>query len=205
MGVIFDLRDVPVTSPETDRSRGRSTVVIVVVLVVVLGVLITAGISGASGRLERSATRIRGERVLTAIVLPQAWQRQPVVLTGGTGNNRTDSSTGENTDEGWTQRVHTDVTDPSIADGAVRTAITAAGWEPTKDCWSATPATISCEWRSGAYVLQSDTIEVTGAQCPAGRQPCIKVDLTLRPAVLPSVPVSPAAAAGPAAAGPERT
>lgn len=171
--MIFDLRDVEVTTPETDKRRLRLTVAAAAVLVVVLGVLAVVGFSWVDDRLDQPAARARGEKMLASIAWPDRWDREQPALGGLLAD----------ADRPWTQRVATDVADLSTADTMVRSALAASGWQAAGDCRSDTADQISCAWTSGNYRLRSRAAQSTaspGARpCPDDRASCVQVTLTL--------------------------
>jgi hypothetical protein len=172
--VIFDLQDVPATTEKADKRRTRFTVLVAAVLVVVLGVLVVAGVSWIGGRLDQSATRARGEKVLAAVAWPDGWQRQkvdytqPVPVAGRAAPL-------------WSQRVTTTADSLSVADLAVQDALSAAGWQLTLECRNIDVVEVLCTWRSGDYVLRTQVQApmVTGQDCPADRPQCERVDVAL--------------------------
>jgi hypothetical protein len=171
--VIFDLRDVETTTPETDKRRLRVTVVASAALVIVLGILAVIGFTWVGGRLDEPAARARGESVLAAIAWPDGWDREKASLGALLAGS----------DRPWTQRVTTNVADLSTADAMVRSALTASGWQSAEECRSDTADQISCAWTSGDYRLRSEAAQSTaspGAKpCPDDRTSCVQVTLTL--------------------------
>ncbi len=173
MRVIFDLRDVETTTPETDKRRLRLTVVAAAVLVLVLGVLAVFGFSWVDGRLDQPAARARGESMLAAIAWPSGWDREKASLGALLAGS----------DRPWTQQVSTNVADLSTADTMVRSALTASGWQSAEECRSDTADQIACAWTSGDYRLRSEaaqSIASPGAKpCPDDKASCVTVRLTL--------------------------
>jgi hypothetical protein len=171
--VIFDLSDNPVTTPETDRRRGRFTVVVVVVLLVVLGGLFLGAVAWMRDGLDQTETRQQGEKVLAAIAWQEEWRAEPAAfhlalpfVTDGKPH--------------WTQQIITSVPDLSTADSITRDTLTAAGWVTQAECGSAATKT-DCHWKTEGYALYA-VVETWpgGTACP--REPastCAKVSLTL--------------------------
>jgi hypothetical protein len=174
--VIFDLRDNPVTTPETDRRRGRLTIAVVAVLVVVLGGLVVAFLQWTAARLDQSETRAHGDEVMDAIAWPPQWERQsagfrPALPFVTDGRPR------------WSQQIATDIPDLSTADSSVHDILTAAGWQAATDCRSDQPNEVRCGWKADGYRLDSAVVLGAGAgsSCPQDRVSCAQLTITLTP------------------------
>jgi hypothetical protein len=192
IGVIFDMEDVPVTTEETDKRRTRITVLVAAVLVVVLGALVITGVKWIGGRLDQSATRARGEKMLAAIVWPNGWQR------GSVSYARSVTVTGLPSPV-WGQQIVT--TADSLAGGqqAAQDALAASGWQVSQACaYTSDVTTVLCTWRSAEWVLRSQVVApvLSSDPCRTGQAKCdtIQVALSLgiaspgEPGPLPSSP-----------------
>lgn len=167
--VIFDLRDVPVTTRQTDRRRGYGAVIVFGACALVLIGLLLAGVSWIADRVDQTETRVRGEQVLAKITWPDRWVAEPVTFDG-VGPFGTDPI------PNWYQSIITDSTDIAGTGDTVSDVLAAAGWQRTDRClWLTETPQALCEWRSGDYNLR---VSVT---IPTKNATATEVTLSLEP------------------------